>query len=400
MKLLRTRLTAGVLAVLVLSLAAAASGAGQKAAKPKLPETYRKWLDDEVAYIIAPMEREVFLKLQTDRERDLFIEAFWKQRDPTPGTPGERVQDRALPPHRLRRPLSRPRRARPGHRTDRGPHLHHPRRAQGHPEVRGQVLDLRHRGLVLPGQDGPRAPGRIQRRLLQGRRPRRIPALQPDRRRTPGPAGGLFRRARITRRPTRSSRTSSRAWPPSRCPSSPAECRHRLRPAVDVRPTSSSSGSNPPAARSVEAQYAQKFLQYKDLDRGRVHGQLPRQRQPRSRSSAIPPGFYFVHYAVEPRRLSVNQYGTRTHTTLKVNGRVDDGRRPRSSISSTRPFSLNLTDEQMKSASRRRSIFQDLFPLVAGDYSLSVLIKNEASKEFTSVEQDPAHPRRRARPSS
>ncbi|MCJ7641999.1 MAG: hypothetical protein MUO29_08925, partial [Desulfobacterales bacterium] len=31
--------------------------------------------------------------------------------------------------------------------------------------------------------------------------------------------------------------------------------------------------------------------------------------------------------------------------------------------------------------------FQDLFPLIGGDYSLSVLIKNEASKEFTSVEQ-------------
>ena len=60
------------------------ASAGQK---PKLPENYKKWLEEEVVYIIAPMEREVFLKLQTDRERDLFIEAFWKQRDPTPGSP-------------------------------------------------------------------------------------------------------------------------------------------------------------------------------------------------------------------------------------------------------------------------------------------------------------------------
>jgi len=52
-----------------------------------LPERYRKWLDEEVVYLITPKEKEVFLKLQTDREREVFIEAFWKQRDPTPETP-------------------------------------------------------------------------------------------------------------------------------------------------------------------------------------------------------------------------------------------------------------------------------------------------------------------------
>jgi len=40
-----------------------------------------------VVYLITPKEKEVFLKLQTDREREVFIEAFWKQRDPTPETP-------------------------------------------------------------------------------------------------------------------------------------------------------------------------------------------------------------------------------------------------------------------------------------------------------------------------
>lgn len=51
-----------------------------------LPKKYRDFLD-LVAYIILPEEKEVFLQLTTDRDRDLFIESFWKQRDPTPGTP-------------------------------------------------------------------------------------------------------------------------------------------------------------------------------------------------------------------------------------------------------------------------------------------------------------------------
>ncbi len=52
-----------------------------------LPYKYKKWLEEEVVYIISEKERQVFLSLQTDQERDIFIEAFWKQRDPTPNTP-------------------------------------------------------------------------------------------------------------------------------------------------------------------------------------------------------------------------------------------------------------------------------------------------------------------------
>jgi len=51
-----------------------------------LPKKYQDFLD-LVAYIILPEEKEVFLQLTTNRDRDLFIESFWKQRDPTPGTP-------------------------------------------------------------------------------------------------------------------------------------------------------------------------------------------------------------------------------------------------------------------------------------------------------------------------
>lgn len=38
-------------------------------------------------YIILEREEDVFMQLTSDRDRDIFIEAFWRQRDPTPGTP-------------------------------------------------------------------------------------------------------------------------------------------------------------------------------------------------------------------------------------------------------------------------------------------------------------------------
>jgi GWxTD domain-containing protein len=52
-----------------------------------MPALYRKWLDEDVAYIITSQERVAFERLQGDREREHFIEQFWLQRDPTPGTP-------------------------------------------------------------------------------------------------------------------------------------------------------------------------------------------------------------------------------------------------------------------------------------------------------------------------
>ncbi|MGB9456112.1 MAG: GWxTD domain-containing protein [Bryobacteraceae bacterium] len=45
-----------------------------------------QWLNEDVAYIISPEERREFLVLQTDADRDRFIERFWQRRDPTPDT--------------------------------------------------------------------------------------------------------------------------------------------------------------------------------------------------------------------------------------------------------------------------------------------------------------------------
>jgi len=47
---------------------------------------YKKWLDEDVAWIITDEERAAFKQLSNDEERDQFIEAFWQRRDPTPDT--------------------------------------------------------------------------------------------------------------------------------------------------------------------------------------------------------------------------------------------------------------------------------------------------------------------------
>jgi len=54
--------------------------------RKELEGPYRKWLNEDVAYIITDEERQAFKRLQTDDEKQQFIESFWLRRDPTPDT--------------------------------------------------------------------------------------------------------------------------------------------------------------------------------------------------------------------------------------------------------------------------------------------------------------------------
>jgi len=60
--------------------------ANAKALKQELGSTYKKWLNEDVRWIITPEELSAFKQLSNDEERDQFIEQFWLRRDPTPDT--------------------------------------------------------------------------------------------------------------------------------------------------------------------------------------------------------------------------------------------------------------------------------------------------------------------------
>jgi len=52
--------------------------------RKELETPFRKWLNEDVAYIITDEERQSWKRLATDEEREQFIEGFWLRRDPTP----------------------------------------------------------------------------------------------------------------------------------------------------------------------------------------------------------------------------------------------------------------------------------------------------------------------------
>jgi GWxTD domain-containing protein len=358
----------------------------EAAAPPKaaLPEPYRKWLEEEVVYIITPLEREVFLKLQTDRERDLFIEAFWKHRDPDPSSKANAFKtehyrriDHANKYYGRTAPM-------PGWKTDRGRIyiiLGEPGDIQRFTGEQGvypaevwfyqdktnmgiesgfNLLFFQERGqgdykLYSPSRDGPQA-------LLT--------AYLGD------PSDYVTAYQKLLNIQPSLAEVSLSFIPGEGDPNlgRPTLASDMLVQRIENYPRT-----------LVEEKYAQKFLQFKDSVEVEYSANY---MESDSLVSVLrdPSGLYFVHYAVEPKRLSVDSVNGKYYANLKVNGTVSS-LEGKMIFQFDRAVNLNLDAAQMRSADRMPYDFHDMFPLIPGTYKISVLIKNDSSKEFTSLEE-------------
>lgn len=372
-----------ILGAAILAAGCAFSQTAAAGQKNSLSPKYEIWLDEEVLFIILPIERQVFRKLTTDRERDLFIEAFWKQRDPTPGTPenefktehARRIAYANKNFHRTT-PL-------PGWRTDRGRIyiiLGEPNdieRYSGQGQVNSSevwfyqdktslglppgfhLVFFQREGigdfkLYSPAKDGPQA-------LISnfsGDRTDHLSAYQ-----------------RLVELEAPLAAVSMSLIPGE---SDTGLGRPSLASDVMLQKV-----ENLPQAQ-VQGKYAQKFLDYKDI----VEVEYTANYMDSTSMIKLvkdPSGLYFVHYVVEPKRLSLNAYEKRFSAKLQLNGRVTtlDGRLI---YQFDKPVDLAMDEARVKMANAQPLNLQDMFPLIPGTYRISLLMKNEVSKEFTSTE--------------
>src|SRR6516164_1376861 len=84
----------------------------------ELDTPYRTWLEEDVVYIITPEERSAFLQLETNEEREQFIEQFWLRRSSNPDLPDNDFKDAHY--RRIAYANEHFASGLPGRRTDRG----------------------------------------------------------------------------------------------------------------------------------------------------------------------------------------------------------------------------------------------------------------------------------------
>ncbi len=90
----------------------------QKALRGELHGEYKKWVDEDVRWIITDQELQAFKSLSNDEERDQFIEQFWLRRNPNPDSPENEYREEHY--QRIAYANEHYAAGKPGWRTDRG----------------------------------------------------------------------------------------------------------------------------------------------------------------------------------------------------------------------------------------------------------------------------------------
>ncbi|MDH4271751.1 MAG: GWxTD domain-containing protein, partial [Candidatus Aminicenantes bacterium] len=362
----------------------------QKKSGPSLPESYRLWLEEEVVYIITSTERDVFQKLETDRERDIFIEAFWKHRDPTPGTPQNEFKNEHYKRVKYANEYFSRGTPRPGWLTDRG-RIHiilgPPKNIEDFDSINGvypvqiwsyegdpeyglptgfNIIFFKKHGmgeyvLYSPVDDGPEGlladwgTGLTADYMQESRR--KLSAVQ--------------QLAKLA--PNLAYQTLSLI--PGERPMSGT---------VSLASTRLLSNVLSYPQKKVEDTYAEALLKYKDV----IEVDYSANYIPSDSSLYVikdEAGRFMVHYSIEPKKISVDSYGDKYSTNYELDGRISDTG-GNTIFQYMKEFPLSFSGPEIQDLGAKALAIQDLFPLVPGTYKFDLLLKNTVSKEFTTFE--------------
>jgi len=374
----------------------------QKKSETRLPEQYRLWLEEDVGYIITAKEREVFQKLETDKERDIFVEAFWKHRDPTPGTPQNELKDEHYKRLKYANEYFSRGTPRPGWMTDQGRIyiiLGPPRNIEDYDTINGvypvkiwsydgdpayglptgfNIIFFKKHGtgdyvLYSPVDDGPES-------LIADWGTGLTEEYSRDTARTQDALKQLAQLA-----PNLAYQTLSLI--PGERPASGS---------VSLASTRLLGNVFSYPQKKVEDTYAEALLKYKDVI------EVDYSANYIASDSTLyviqdDAGHFMVHYSIEPKKISVDSYGDTFSANYELDGRVSDAG-GNTVFQYVKEFPLSFSGRELQDLGAKSLAIQDLFPLVPGSYRFDLLLKNTVSKEFTTFEGTVAIPEAGALP--
>ena len=355
----------------------------------ELSPRHQRWLEKEVVYIISDKERDVFLRSGGDRERDIFIEAFWRQRDPTPGTPANEFKEEHYRRIAYANEYFSRDTTRPGWMTDRG-RIHillgppqdisrfegesyvyptviwsYTGRAEYGLPANFDLVFFKRGGtgeyiLYSPSQDGPL-------NLLVNYRG--------------DPTSFSAAYEQLRKFSPRLAEVSLSLIPGEGSPyGQPSMASDMLISNVLGLPE-----------KAVDSRYAEALLKYKDIIEVDYSANYI---ESDSVVSVIRDGsgLFFVHYAVQPAKLSLLSQNGKASGNFALNGIARDGE-GRVIFQYDRSFPFDINQAQVENVRKTGLLLADAIPLAPGQYSFNLLIKNTVSKEFTSAEKQVVVPK-------
>lgn len=373
--------------LVILMIITAAVSAGQKQADiiKGLNPKYQDWLK-LVNYLILPQEKDVFLKLNNDRERDLFIETFWKMRDPTPGTPENEYKEEIIKRFNYVNKTFRRGSTREGWQTDMGKiymilgppesierfegvngivpcqaWTYHGDPEKGLPPVFIFIFFQRHGSIEYklydPLIDGPAS-------LLQDKRG--LDGLTYEE---------LYEKIQEIA-PTLANTAISMI---------PGEFSYDYSPSPRYNLILADILNSP--KKDVNPSYATHFLNYKGVVSTEY---LTNFVDSESMAEVIldpATGLNFIHFSVAPKSVSVDYYEPRSQYYVPFQMDVSLRSKDKIVFQYNRNMSYYFSENDLPRIQGNGLALEDTFPVAEGSYQLTVLLRNPVSKEFTILER-------------
>lgn len=362
----------------------------QESVRQELPYKWKKWLEEEVVYIIAPKEKKIFLSLKSEREREVFEKAFWLQRDPTPGTQTNEFKTKHFRRVKYATEFFGRGSVKLGWETDRGRIyiiLGEPVDIQRFYETSGNTVPTelwQYHGdtsLGLPPffyivffQEGGLGEYKLYSPSFHGPQKLLKATLQRN----------LDRYQAYQQIKNVSAELG--------------EASLSLIPGTEADPRSSSSSFSSDILvsniqrlpqKKVESEWAEAFARHKEIiitdysvKYVRCNSALFVHQENKKN---------YVHTIIEPHRMSMSQYDDKVYASLKLNIKISD-LSGNTIHQEEKNIDIEMSPDDFKKIEKRLVATGDVMPLVEGNFTINFLLRNVTSKEFSSLEETISSP--------
>ncbi len=352
----------------------------------KLAPKYQKWWD-MVYWIITPQEKKIFLQLKNDRERDAFIDAFWKHRDPTPGTPKneykEEIERRFRYVNRYFRTLS----PRAPWKTDMGRIY----------MILGEPISRDHfvmKNDVYPcevwcyyGNPQYGLPAHFCLVFFKRRGVGEYELYNPV---IDGPAALINTSDMLDVTNYEKMYEKLRDLEPTLAPYSlsiiPGEIPTNYSP--DIRTLIYFKNIAQYPYKNVDTTYARNFLKYKGKVDARYSSNFIKSNFSYALTYDPDFGIYFFNYLMTLRNLSLGSYNDKPYVNFELYGTIKDLKSGKEIFHYAKKFPISFTKSQLKSIKAGGFGLSDIIPIVPGCYKIEILLKNTVSFEFSYIERE------------
>ena len=354
----------------------------------RLSQAHKDWLEKEVVYIISEKERDGFLNLQSEEEREAFVKAFWHARDPDKLTPEnefriEHYERIEFANNRLGGESSVP-----GWMTDRG-RMHITLGPPAEREVFDSVNSMYPTELWFYNQERGKSLPPLYLLFFQqyGAGPYLLfnHALHEPVDLMPGNSLVLDSRQSTYGLLQEINPALAHATINMRADQGVyANFAEPMRNALDTTQLLADIQISP--FRRLDTRYVDAAG-----NRGIVEADYMFNYVPSTGLANVlpgPEGTMFVHYTLElePQHMTMAKDKDRYYTSFEIRGEVTDpdGRLVYDFMQE--PY-VRLTESQFQEVGARAFAYRSMFPLRDGDYNLRIILKNRARSEYTIFEQ-------------